>query len=99
MMLACEADAGEGPMSFVGLNEVLVERTTRVRLVRLDVRDVAWHSVYEVGHRLTDRFDDVPAGGPTGAELPAKFLESIGVHGYKIVAGEELRLIREAEAQ
>ena len=25
----------------------------------LDVRNVAWHSVYEVGHRLTDRFDDV----------------------------------------
>src|SRR5262249_574771 len=23
-------------------------------------------------------FDDVPAGGPTGAELPAKFLRSIG---------------------
>ena len=26
----------------------------------LDVKDVAWHSVYEVGHRVTDRFDDVP---------------------------------------
>jgi methylase of polypeptide subunit release factors len=26
----------------------------------------------------TGWFDDVPAGGPTGAELPAKFLESIG---------------------
>jgi SAM-dependent methyltransferase len=26
----------------------------------------------------TGWFDDVPAGGPTGAELPAKFLRSIG---------------------
>ena len=25
----------------------------------IDVKNVAWHSVYEVGHRLTDHFDDV----------------------------------------
>src|SRR5699024_3019276 len=25
----------------------------------LDVKEVAWHSVYEVGHRVTDKFDDV----------------------------------------
>jgi cyclopropane fatty-acyl-phospholipid synthase-like methyltransferase len=32
-------------------------------------------------------FDDVPAGGPTGAELPAKFLRSIGdtlAHGGRL---------------
>jgi phenol 2-monooxygenase len=41
----------------------------------LDVRNVAWHSVYEVGHRLTDRFDDVlPAErvrAPRGCSSPA----------------------------
>ena len=26
----------------------------------IDVKQVAWHSVYEVGHRVTDKFDDVP---------------------------------------
>ena len=27
----------------------------------LDVKDVAWFAVYQVGQRVTDRFDDVPA--------------------------------------
>jgi NAD+ kinase len=36
MMLECEVD--EGTRSFVGLNEVLVERSSRHRLVRLAVR-------------------------------------------------------------
>ena len=26
----------------------------------LDVKEVVWWSIYEIGHRLTDRFDDVP---------------------------------------
>ena len=28
----------------------------------IDVKQVAWHSVYEVGHRVTDKFDDVADG-------------------------------------
>lgn len=37
MMLACELSGSEGSSSFVGLNEVLVERASRRRLVRLEV--------------------------------------------------------------
>jgi NAD+ kinase len=37
MMLACET-TGTSPRSYVGLNEVLVERSSRHRLVRLSVR-------------------------------------------------------------
>jgi NAD+ kinase len=37
MMLSCEVHVGDEVKSFVGLNEVLVERTTRHRLVRLTV--------------------------------------------------------------
>jgi phenol 2-monooxygenase len=33
----------------------------------LDVKQVAWHSVYEVGHRVTDGFDDVHDGDGTRA--------------------------------
>ena len=35
-------------------------RTRSCTRTRSTCGDVAWHSVYEVGHRLTDRFDDVP---------------------------------------
>jgi len=26
----------------------------------LDLKEVVWWSIYEIGHRLTDKFDDVP---------------------------------------
>lgn len=38
MMLACEASSDGSSASFVGLNEVLIERSSRHRLVRLSVR-------------------------------------------------------------
>jgi NAD+ kinase len=38
MMLACSAVPGDEPAGYVGLNEVLVERSSRHRLVRLHVR-------------------------------------------------------------
>ena len=28
----------------------------------IDVKEVVWWSIYEIGHRMTDRFDDVPEG-------------------------------------
>ena len=28
----------------------------------IDVKEVVWWSIYEIGHRLTDRFDDVTEG-------------------------------------
>jgi NAD+ kinase len=60
MMLACDADCDGGTMSFVGLNEVLVERTSRVRLVRLDVR--------VGGERLaTFNADGIIVATPTGS--------------------------------
>ena len=46
-------------------------RTTILHPYSIDVKQVAWHSVYEVGHRVTDKFDDVPDGdGPRSARLP-----------------------------
>lgn len=60
MMLACDAQSREGPVSYVGLNEVLVERSSRSRLVRLDV------SVG--GERLTTfNADGVIVATPTGS--------------------------------
>ncbi|MGH2807838.1 MAG: NAD(+)/NADH kinase [Actinomycetota bacterium] len=60
MMLACDAESDDGPKSFVGLNEVLVERTSRVRLVHLDVR--------VGGERLaTFNADGIIVATPTGS--------------------------------
>jgi phenol 2-monooxygenase len=55
---AADADRGDHPPA----NEILHPYT-------LDVKQVAWHSVYEVGHRVTDGFDDAP-GETAPARLP-----------------------------
>ena len=33
----------------------------------LEVKEVAWWSVYEIGQRLCDKFDDVPTGDVANA--------------------------------
>jgi len=43
--------------------EKLIESAKRIfHPYRFDVKEVAWWSVYEIGQRLSDKFDDVPEG-------------------------------------
>ncbi|MFT4210779.1 MAG: FAD-dependent monooxygenase [Microbacterium sp.] len=55
----------------------------------LDVKDVAWHSVYEVGHRVTDRFDDIPDGS---ALAPRVFLTGDACHTHSAKAGQGMNV-------
>ncbi|KZE89140.1 FAD-dependent monooxygenase [Microbacterium sp. TNHR37B] len=55
----------------------------------LDVRQVAWHSVYEVGHRVTDGFDDVPEGA---ARTPRVFLTGDACHTHSAKAGQGMNV-------
>jgi phenol 2-monooxygenase len=57
----------------------------------LDVRNVAWHSVYEVGHRLTDRFDDVPAE-LVGSRAPRVFIAGDACHTHSAKAGQGMNV-------
>ena len=52
-----------------------------LRPYTLDVRDVAWFSVYEVGQRVTDRFDDVRAGD-AASRLPRVFIAGDACHTH-----------------
>ncbi|MCS5733866.1 FAD-binding monooxygenase [Herbiconiux daphne] len=56
----------------------------------LDVKDVAWYSVYEVGHRLTDKFDDVPAGEP--GRSPRVFITGDACHTHSAKAGQGMNV-------
>jgi phenol 2-monooxygenase len=57
----------------------------------LDVKDVAWHSVYEVGHRLTDKFDDVPSEiGKT--RVPRVFIAGDACHTHSAKAGQGMNV-------
>ncbi|KGJ16897.1 FAD-dependent monooxygenase [Paracoccus sanguinis] len=55
----------------------------------LTVRDVAWWSVYEIGQRLTDRFDDVPEGAD---RLPRVFIAGDACHTHSPKAGQGMNV-------
>lgn len=55
----------------------------------LDVREVAWHSVYEVGHRVTDKFDDVDPGA---GRNPRVFLTGDACHTHSAKAGQGMNV-------
>ena len=56
----------------------------------LEVRDVGWWSVYEVGQRLCDRFDDVPAGAED--RLPRVFIAGDACHTHSAKAGQGMNV-------
>jgi len=55
----------------------------------LDVKNVPWYSVYEVGHRLTDKFDDVPAGSD---RTPRVFITGDACHTHSAKAGQGMNV-------
>jgi phenol 2-monooxygenase len=57
----------------------------------LDVKEIAWFSIYEVGQRLADRFDDVPAG-LVGARTPRVFIAGDACHTHSAKAGQGMNV-------
>ncbi|MGO2751013.1 MAG: FAD-dependent monooxygenase [Pseudoclavibacter sp.] len=55
----------------------------------LDVKEVAWHSVYEVGHRVTDRFDD---SEDDSEDAPRVFLTGDACHTHSAKAGQGMNV-------
>ncbi len=53
----------------------------------IDVKEVAWWSVYEIGHRLTDRFDD-----STGDRGPRVFIAGDACHTHSPKAGQGMNV-------
>src|SRR4030095_7430788 len=58
---------------------------------KIDVRDIVWFSVYEVGQRVTDRFDDV---SPDQSEtlLPHLFICGEACHTHSAKAGQGMNV-------
>ena len=57
----------------------------------LDVEHVVWWSVYEIGQRLTDAFDDVPAE-PAGDRRPRVFIAGDACHTHSPKAGQGMNV-------
>jgi len=56
-----------------------------------DVKDVVWWSIYEIGQRLTDTFDDVPSGADDGV-LPRVFIAGDACHTHSPKAGQGMNV-------
>lgn len=57
----------------------------------LDVKEVAWWSVYEIGQRMCDRFDDVPEG-QVHSQAPRVFIAGDACHTHSPKAGQGMNV-------
>jgi phenol 2-monooxygenase len=56
-----------------------------------EVREVAWWSIYEIGQRLTDKYDDVPAGAED-ERSPRVFVAGDACHTHSPKAGQGMNV-------
>ena len=57
----------------------------------LEVEEVAWWSIYEIGQRMTEKFDDVP-DEHTGTRLPRVFIAGDACHTHSPKAGQGMNV-------
>ncbi|MEY2683857.1 MAG: hypothetical protein RJA09_1001 [Pseudomonadota bacterium] len=58
---------------------------------KLDVKEVVWWSIYEIGHRLTDKFDDVPED-QVATRAPRVMLAGDACHTHSPKAGQGMNV-------
>ncbi|WP_313816614.1 FAD-dependent monooxygenase [Citricoccus sp.] len=73
------------------IESIIAQANQIVSPYTVDVKDVAWWSVYEVGHRVTDRFDDVLAED-VGQRHPHVFIAGDACHTHSAKAGQGMNV-------
>ncbi len=72
--------------------EKLAEVANRIMApYTLEVKQVGWWAVYEIGQRLCDRFDDVP-GTEIGTRSPRVFIAGDACHTHSAKAGQGMNV-------
>ncbi len=70
----------------------LIGRARRIlNPYRLEVREIAWWSVYEIGQRLCERFDDLPSDAGE-ARFPRVFIAGDACHTHSPKAGQGMNV-------
>lgn len=80
-----------GGIRQVPIEAIIARANEIIAPYALDVLDVPWHSVYEVGHRVTDRFDDVPVE-LAGTRTPRVFITGDACHTHSAKAGQGMNV-------
>ena len=72
--------------------ETLAEVANRIlHPYTLEVKDVGWWSVYEIGQRLCDKFDDVPVA-EMSTRIPRVFIAGDACHTHSAKAGQGMNV-------
>lgn len=95
-MVRLYVDLGEVPAGDKSVRDTSVEQLTEVansilHPYSIDVKSVAWSSVYEVGQRLASKFDDVPEGDESG-RTPRVFIAGDACHTHSAKAGQGMNV-------
>lgn len=73
------------------IDEIIAKANAIISPYSIEVKNVAWHSVYEVGHRLTDAFDDTDETKP-GSPCPRVFITGDACHTHSAKAGQGMNV-------
>jgi phenol 2-monooxygenase len=75
----------------VTIDRLIAAAQRILRPYTLEVKQVAWWSVYEIGQRLCDKFDDVPEDQVAG-RLPHVFIAGDACHTHSPKAGQGMNV-------
>lgn len=84
------AEDDKGQVRKTPLDDIIAQANAIIHPYSLDVKEVAWWSVYEVGHRVTDKFDDVDPGDEE--RLPHVFICGDACHTHSAKAGQGMNV-------
>ncbi|MGJ4903912.1 FAD-binding monooxygenase [Bradyrhizobium sp. HKCCYLRH2060] len=75
----------------ITVDEVIAKAQRILAPYTLQVKEVAWWSVYEIGQRITDKFDDVPEA-EVATRLPRVFIAGDACHTHSPKAGQGMNV-------
>jgi phenol 2-monooxygenase len=85
-------DAGERVASRnITLDELIAKAQRIFHPYKLEPKEIPWWSVYEIGQRLTDKFDDV-AETEVSTRLPSVFIAGDACHTHSPKAGQGMNV-------
>ncbi|MBX3605395.1 MAG: FAD-dependent monooxygenase [Piscinibacter sp.] len=75
----------------MGAEDIIAKARRIFAPFTLDVKEVVWWSIYEIGHRLTDKFDDVPED-QVATRAPRVMLAGDACHTHSPKAGQGMNV-------
>jgi phenol 2-monooxygenase len=84
-------EANPGEIRNTSQEAIIAQANKILAPYTLDVKGITWWSVYEVAHRVTDGFDDVPAD-MVGIQHPHAFIMGDACHTHSAKAGQGMNV-------